>query len=214
MGKFKVGDRVIFTADAIGLKLTGTTGTVIQGVPVIFCRDQGAWVKLDKPIEKQNQVWVFDDKLELIKPEKQPVIVITSDGKTTTATKRLGKKVICSATARCSDDDTFDFNTGAELAFRRLREKEMPVPEEATGPKEFKVVCTELHGNSVGEFTIGKIYTIEREAYDELRILGDRAQRLPFNPKPRYWAEEDENGNYRVSWSAHTYALFIPLVED
>lgn len=55
-------------------------------------------------------------------PDKDK-IVITTDGKTTTATKYYsdGKKV--KATARCAPEDTFDFNVGAELAMERLMNK-------------------------------------------------------------------------------------------
>ena len=130
---------------------------------------------------------------------KQPVIVITSDGKTTTATKRLGKKVICTATAQCSDDDTFDFNTGAELAFKRLREKEMPVPEEKSWPR--KLVCVE---SLVGSLTVGRIYPVTHGSrnYGEIRAnFGS------------WGIRRHSDADFRIN-NLPDFARFIPLVED
>lgn len=50
-------------------------------------------------------------------------IVITTDGKTTTAKMYDGKSCIKVSEARCCPSDTFDFQTGAEIAFNRLFEK-------------------------------------------------------------------------------------------
>ena len=47
-------------------------------------------------------------------------IVITTDGKTTTAKMYDGKSCIKVSEARCCPSDTFDFRTGAEIAFNRL----------------------------------------------------------------------------------------------
>lgn len=50
-------------------------------------------------------------------------IVITTDGKTTTAKMYDGKSCIKVSEARCCPSDAFDFRTGAEIAFNRLFEK-------------------------------------------------------------------------------------------
>lgn len=47
-------------------------------------------------------------------------IVITHDGKTTTARLFNGKELIKKAEAKCSPDDKFDFMVGAKLAMERL----------------------------------------------------------------------------------------------
>lgn len=47
-------------------------------------------------------------------------IVITTDGKTTTAKMYDGKSCIKVSEARCCQSDMFDFQTGAEIAFNRL----------------------------------------------------------------------------------------------
>ena len=78
-------------------------------------------------------------------------IVITSDGEKTLARLYDGKKVIKTATAKCSHDDKFSFETGAKIAFERLFDG-----EEKEEPKYFngKAVC--VYGK-LG-FTAGKIY--------------------------------------------------------
>lgn len=207
MGKFKVGDRVRFTADAIGIKLTGKTGTVIPDKDCVILPGEGATVQFDEPVEdffeggKRDWVWVFNHKLELIKPEKQPVIVITSDGKTTTATKRLGKKVIRSATARCSGDDTFDFNTGAKIAFERLLVEEWPVPKEDPIPE--KLVCI---WTCVPDFTKGKVYKTLRAP--------NRLPKVRDNDDYTWILSEEKVGGYYVDSFFEHQAQFIPLVED
>ena len=50
-------------------------------------------------------------------------IVITTDGKTTTAKMYDGKSCIKVSEARCCPSDAFDFQTGAEIAFNRLFEE-------------------------------------------------------------------------------------------
>lgn len=62
--------------------------------------------------------------------ESAQKIVVTTDGKTTTARLYDGKSPVRSATAECSSRDTFVFETGAALAVDRLlgREKK-PEPE-------------------------------------------------------------------------------------
>ena len=47
-------------------------------------------------------------------------IVITTDGKTTTAKMYDGKSCIKVSESRCCPSDAFDFQTGAEIAFNRL----------------------------------------------------------------------------------------------
>lgn len=62
---------------------------------------------------------IFAERLEPVKkPECK--IVITTDGKTTTAKLYDGRETIRAAKAVCSDSDTFDFNIGAFLAVERL----------------------------------------------------------------------------------------------
>ena len=89
-------------------------------------------------------------------PEQK--IVITTDGKTTLARLYDGKKVIKRAEAKCSSEDKFDFNVGAELAFNRLMgkscKKETPKPKVYNG----KVVCIKT---KYPWWTVGKVYEVK-----------------------------------------------------
>lgn len=89
------------------------------------------------------------------KRELRPVIVITSDGVTTTATRRFGKAILASATARCNPGDSFDFDEGARIAFERLCGRD-PFPEK---PKAYngRMICAE---SPYPWWTVGKIYEV------------------------------------------------------
>ena len=114
-------------------------------------------------------------------------IVITSDGEKTLARLYDGNKVIKTATAKCSPDDKFDFETGATIAFDRLFDK-----HEKEEPKYFngKAVC--VHGR-LG-FTAGKIYEFVNG-----QCLDDQKTLRPTCDKCKY-----------LSWFN---GAFIPLVE-
>lgn len=66
--------------------------------------------------------WLSEDDFEVITANNlaSKKIVITHDGKNTLARLYEDDKVVKSAEAKCSPDDTFDFTTGAQLAFERL----------------------------------------------------------------------------------------------
>lgn len=85
----------------------------------------------------------------------QPVIVITSDGVTTTATRRIGKTIQATATAKCNPGDRFDFDEGARIAFERLCGRD-PFPE---NPKAYngRMICAE---SPYPWWTVGKIYEV------------------------------------------------------
>lgn len=75
---------------------------------------------------------LFNDEFNCLDPKYfdpyvKEKIVITHDGKTTTATMYRGDGSKEQATARCCPEDTFDFNVGAKLAMERLMEKVSPV---------------------------------------------------------------------------------------
>ena len=91
----------------------------------------------------------------------QPVIVITSDGVTTTATRRIGKAIQATATAKCNPGDRFDFEEGARIAFERLcgRDPFPETPESTTTPKVYngRMICAE---SPYPWWTVGKIYKV------------------------------------------------------
>lgn len=138
MQKFKVGDRVrvrewddmaeefgtINGGLALGegtcfIKemryLCGQTGTVVQAKPE-GCLNQTLTIDWDNSEESLD--WILDNTMfELIDNSK---IVITTDGKTTTAKLYKDKSLCKTAIAKCSSKDKFDFNVGAKLAMDRL----------------------------------------------------------------------------------------------
>lgn len=130
MAKFKVGDKVRILD---GSNIKNYSGTwcpesmkkfvgevdVIKKV-IVNCNCNG---NVGYYMEHNDFIW--DERgLELVEvPQK---IVITTDGKRTTAVLYDGKKRIDEASAVCSDDDEFNFMTGAKIAFERLTEEKEP----------------------------------------------------------------------------------------
>lgn len=110
--------------------------------------------------------------LEAVKDEQK--IVITTDGKTTTARMFEGKKLIKSAEAKCHPDDGFDFETGAKVAFDRLVER-----EEKVKPKELLKNGVFGRSKNFGWFVVvGNKFVFEKtgyasiDSYDEELIAG------------------------------------------
>ena len=75
--------------------------------------------------------WHWTDEMFSGLATSLPKVVITTDGKTTTAKMYEGKKVLKTAKSQCSPEDTFDFAVGAKLALERVTEKE---PKFKIGP--------------------------------------------------------------------------------
>lgn len=118
--KFKVGDKVRIVKNTGGIR---TKDKYISDIATIGKVDDHRYFPYT--FEPDNG-WVWrDDDLELVACNEK--IVITTDGKTTTATKYCGDGEKVTATARCHADDEFDFNVGAKLAMERLMEMVAPV---------------------------------------------------------------------------------------
>lgn len=123
--EFKVGDRVkcIKTYDN-NRNAVGKIGTVID-----LLRN-GVVVQFDEYIDghdgtgngKCGYCWVFcKNASEYLIPYKDNrKIVITTDGKTTTAKLYKNGKLEKKAKAKCSPEDEFSFKTGAKLAISRV----------------------------------------------------------------------------------------------
>lgn len=89
-----------------------------------------------------------------------PKVVITTDGKTTTAKMYEGMKLLKTAQSKCSPEDTFDFAIGAKLALERVTEKE---------PK-FKIgQFVRVINNDTNNFPIGQIVQIIK--FNENKVL-------------------------------------------
>lgn len=113
--KFKVGDKVVGNKKAdntYSITRNGWVGIVTAAcVGGIDVRGKGPGVK--SMVFRNLNPECFD----LVSEQK---IVITTDGKYTTAKLYDGKKVVKTAKASCAPEDTFDFNYGASLALDRL----------------------------------------------------------------------------------------------
>ena len=217
MSKFKVGSRVRITDNVLYYGVKGATGTIIKDKPETVNPENGSYIWLDKPIYdryidgKRRWIWVNRDKIELINP---PVIVITTDGKTTTATMRNSKKVLKTGYARCNDKDTFDFEEGARIAFERLQGREPFPPEEKpeltariveckAWPK--KVLCIR---STVSWFKPGLVYKVID--LHGLHMIRDRERYVPNVP----WPLDRDGDLFKVGGdNVGTLATFAPITE-
>ena len=75
-------------------------------------------------VKEDGGKWHWTDEMFSGLATSLPKVVITTDGKTTTAKMYEGKKVLKTAKSQCSPKDTFDFSVGAKLALERLTKKE------------------------------------------------------------------------------------------
>ena len=165
MGKFKVGDKVkVKEVEA---------GTISHGYT--FANGMSECIGKEFTIEKDHgcgaywleSTWYFwaEDWLEPVEPET--IVIYRNGDKTIAVDKIAGKK----AEAKCSKDDTYDFYTGAKIAFERLigedKAKEEPKPKLYNG----KVVCVKSLCVSI---TKGKIYEF-KDGYSKY----DNGARMP-----------------------------------
>ena len=128
--------------------------------------------------------------IELVEQPRREFIVIRRSGAETIAELRHDREVIKSAVATCSKKDTFDFETGAKLAFDRLMGREEPKPAPAPEPKFYtgKVFAVEASGafgvqrrvNHMFEITngsaweYGKKYGINEDGYTSFSNFCER----------------------------------------
>ena len=127
----------------------------------------------------------FDLYIET-QPKQPNKIVITTDGKTTTAKMYLDEKLIDEKTAKCSPDDKFDFKVGARIAFDRL-----------VGEEEKKEAPKEEAPKGTLKIEIGKKYKLKDydKVEDHLGIgntTWNEIQRGALTVKSK-----TDNGNYR-----------------
>lgn len=118
MAKFKVGDRVrVLDGSKIDDYAGGWVPKMEKYVGNVYTVKQ----TLPDGVYRLNDtsLFMFDERgLERVgNPGK---IVITTDGKITTAKLYRHGEPTLKAVAKCSPEDTFDFATGAKLALERL----------------------------------------------------------------------------------------------
>lgn len=111
-------------------------------------------------ISEDGGCWNWTDEMFSGLVTSFPKVVITTDGKTTTAKMYEGMKLLKTAQSKCSPEDTFDFAIGAKLALERVTEKE---------PK-FKIgQFVRVINNDTNNFPIGQIVQIIK--FNENKVL-------------------------------------------
>jgi hypothetical protein len=104
MAKFKVGDKV-------RVKRNGNIGTISRA---------DEWRTYPYKLKDDPNGEPFDgDEIEHVELRRE-FIVLRRDGAKTIAELRHDREIMKSAVATCSEKDTFDFETGAKIAFDRL----------------------------------------------------------------------------------------------
>lgn len=120
--KYKVGDRVRIVSEwgegccqnALG-KMDKWLGKIMTVKYV-----GRSWYRMvEDTKEPDGTGWVWNENC-IAGLACENKIVITTDGTETLARLYDGNKVIKTATAKCSHDDKFSFETGAKIAFERL----------------------------------------------------------------------------------------------
>ena len=118
--KFNVGERYKVDYDGIPeagniIEITG----IGKGYRIYYKTIKG---NHDRYYDKFDERSNFANSLIPVTEQSDSTkeIVITTDGKTTTAKMYDGKSCIKVSEARCCPSDAFDFQTGAEIAFNRL----------------------------------------------------------------------------------------------
>ena len=199
--KYKVGDRVI-AFDNVGRNRPEDRHIgVIKSLPVGLTFPYKV-----RYVDSGETLWS-----EVIGYAKHPVIVITSDGVTTTAVKRIGKEIIEKATAKCSPEDQFSYDEGARIAFERLQGRDPFASSGAEIKHEYyngKVVCIKT---DYPWWTVGKVYNVVDGV-----ITADDGDKYPKYGDPYVDAEdirhagcagsEDDRHNQRNE--------FVKLVEE
>lgn len=167
--RFKVGDRVVGVGKYDGKDINGLKGRVLGKIlntngdyPVEFDKDINGHT-CDKRGKSRHCWWVHKDHLKLATNET--IVIYRKGDEVIALDKSTGKKAV----AKCSPADTFDFNTGAKLAFERL----MGIGEVKEETKSYngKIIFTKCDSN----FTLHKIYEIVN-GY----IMSDNNEKFPY----------------------------------
>ena len=167
--KFKVGDRVRAVKEyGENKSIVGKVGTIKHITGDTPYKRYA--VEFDETIRnghacnkkgKSGHCWWCDGNVIELEHENNKII-ITADGKTTTAKMYSGKTLVKSAKADCHPDDEFDFNIGATIALERLTGYVLGQLESTLEEEHFyngKVVCVK-NENLESYFTVGKIYDV------------------------------------------------------
>lgn len=122
MAKFKVGDKVEILD---GSKIKNYTGNFTLPMKKYIGKTMEI-AEINTHYEGRTAYcmtetgYVWDERGLKLVTDNDKKIVITTDGKTTTAKLYDGKNIIKTAKAKCCPTDKFDFNLGATIALSRL----------------------------------------------------------------------------------------------
>jgi hypothetical protein len=165
--KFKVGDKVRIVNN-VWERSIHDTGIGIGEVHTIV----GIWKNYSRYpylLDGYPYLGWCDSELELVNNDK---IVITHDGKTTTAALYREDGTKETATANCAPEDKFDFHTGAKMALDRLTTK-VTKSNEAT-VEGFKVGDRVNVGGLTGTIiciSMGDLFGVQ---FDDEEFVGHR----------------------------------------
>lgn len=218
--KFKVGDKV---RAKVGAPYWFTTDGWIGTVTEVFNTPRyGNDFRAIGPCGSKDREFALKEEYFDLVEDKQK-IVITTDGKMTTAVLYNGKQRIKEAKAACAPDDEFDFNKGAAIAFERLtgqacgKRADAVYIDESEQLLNTKICITD--GDST--FKTGHIYEIK----DGHFIISDAHMSLPAYGKLRdtadlkyYFSSWDDKEKFLHSdglshWSMDAVE-FIEVIDD
>ena len=187
--RFKVGDNVRVRKDLeVGNRYFMSDGKEHNSFVTDMAKFAGEIVTISRATaqykikECEGYQWVD----EMFEPINERKIVIITDGMETVAKLYDGKKIIKHATAKCSPDDEFNFETGAKIAFERLIEE--TIGEEKPIEKKPKL-----------KIEVGKRYMLK--PYSDLtdaRMLNEKIWRRDFSQPVEVISDNgvDEPGFY------------------
>ena len=171
--KFKVGDKVVVFKS--GSDVIGFAGGWIRDmehmvgkeftIKSIQYKETLSGCRIGYRFVEDSYLW--DERILRSASEKDLIVVYRDGSKVVALNKKTGEKGV----ARCNPNDTFDFDTGAKIAFGRLfHYEEKPEPkmrEEEEKPHVFYARCIEAKAPYLPAatdcgafFTAGKVYKV------------------------------------------------------
>lgn len=202
--EFKAGQKYI-----VGCEACSEHGNIIQITEIEGHRCNYKTIKGEHP---ESVFSISSAFAEYLIPCKEKII-ITTDGKTTTARLYEGdKSLIKTAEAKCSPSDTFNFETGAKLAFERLFAEEK-AEEKAIEAPAFKVgdkVRIIGHTGLMHFYDTNEIVTIENIDKDgDLQCVSSRGIHQSVSPVAVELVNETA-----FDWEAFKRGEFMVKVTD
>lgn len=169
MAKFKIGDKVKICEWDYMEKKYGLDPWGAIKVPYSFTGDMKRYCGTVRTVKgvytgtygtyyrmKEDEYLLYWSEEMFESHQNQSIVIYKKDNKVIALDKATGK----TAEAICNPDDKFDFYTGADIAFERLRgRKEAPKAKEEA-PKYFtgEIICVEPKSRW---FTLGKVYKVK-----------------------------------------------------